>query len=98
MNVPGDSKKRKAERTQNAEELLDRGREYMVEKKFEQAYKLFERAAELEPENAEVRYHLGIANEARNMIDEAIKDYQESLKYDSRHKLARQRLHNLVGG
>jgi len=78
-------------------DIIEMAKFYLLNKKYAQALKLFRQALTLDPDNAEIYYHLGLTLEYKNQMDEAKKMYQEALRLKPQHTAAREHLNKLVG-
>ncbi len=65
------------------DEYIRLGQEQLDEGNFEQALEYFHAARELQPDNAEVIFYIGLTYSKMNQAEEAIKYYRKSLELDS---------------
>ncbi|MFC1546359.1 tetratricopeptide repeat protein [bacterium] len=92
-----DDKDLKGTSFSKVDELIELGKFYFINQKFEQAKKEFKRVLKLEPKNIEAFYNLALAYEATNDNDLAKKYYEQVLELDIKHKLAKEHLHKIIG-
>lgn len=79
------------------ETIVELGKFYFLNGKYEQAMREFNKALEINPKDADIYYHMGLICESRNKRDEAQDAYEQALEYDSKHFLARKHLNHLIG-
>ena len=60
----------------------------MLFRSYEQAVESFDRAASLDPENAEILYNRAVALAAGNRTEEALAAFQDALKIDPENRYA----------
>ncbi len=77
--------------------VIDLGKFYFLNGKYDAAIGEFMKAQEFDPENDDVYYNLGIAYEAKNELSKAKEKYLKCLELNDKHALARERLDKLVG-
>ena len=85
------------EKKAEVEELLELGRFYLLNSKFEEAIAQFRKVAELSPDDPEVCYNLGISYEGLGMIEEAKDNFRKALDLDPGLKKAEEHLDKLIG-
>ncbi len=83
--------------TSEKEELFETGKFYLINNRYEEALKVFEKLLKEDKDNPEIYYHIGLVKEANNDIDEAKKMFLETLKRNPNHKLAKKHLNKLLG-
>ncbi len=88
-----DHEKEKAQ----AIDLIEMGKFYFLNQKYDQAIKEFKRSLKLNPESSDCYYNLGLAYEAKNMFQEAKNMYTKAVDINGGCKLAREHLDKLVG-
>lgn len=79
------------------EDLIDLGKFYFINKKFENAKEMFLRALKMIPNNYEASYNLGLCYEAVNDVENAIIFYKKALEIKKDCKLANDHLQKLIG-
>ena len=80
------------------QDLLELGKFYFLNKKFEKAIEVFKKALKEDTINAEITYNLALAYEAVNDLDNAHIFYKKTIALNPEHKLAGEHLRKLVGG
>lgn len=78
-------------------ELIEMGKFYFLAGKYQEAKKEFNNALEINPNNPEIYFNLGVTSEACNEVESAKKVYEKAIKLDPAHKRARERLDKLIG-
>lgn len=76
--------------------LIELGKFYFLNEKYELAIKEFKEALKIEKNNTEVLYSLGIAYESTNKLFEARSAYLKTLELDTEHKLAKEHLDKMI--
>jgi len=79
------------------DDLMDLGKFYFLNKKFENAKEMFLKALKAIPNDHEAAYNLGLCYEAMNDIENAIIFYKKTLEINKDCKLANDHLQKLVG-
>ncbi|MCK5534569.1 tetratricopeptide repeat protein [bacterium] len=79
------------------QELIELGKFYFLNQKYDQAIKEFQEALKINSNNPQIYYNLGITYEAKNMIEQASKMYRQTLELKSDHVYAKEHLDKLVG-
>jgi tetratricopeptide (TPR) repeat protein len=90
-------KKNNPDNRNNLADIVEMAKFYLLNKKYEQALKLFRQAMVVNPNDPEIYYNLGLTLEYRNQLDEAKKMYQQALRLKADHSSAREHLNKLVG-
>lgn len=80
-----------------ADDLLELGKFYFMNSKFDRAIKTLEKAVKLDPRNFEIYYNMGVGFEAENLPDKAKEMYAKTLELHPEHQLAKEHLDKLVG-
>ena len=80
-----------------AGDLLELGKFYFLNEKYDEAIKVLQKAQKFDPFCAEIYYHLGMAYEAKNNLHEAKCMYLKATEVDPKFTLAQQHLDKLVG-
>ena len=83
--------------TENETALMEMGKFYFMNNKYDQAVAEFKKVLELNPNNAEAYYNIGLINETSNNTDEAKKMYSKVLSINPDYKTAREKLNRLIG-
>lgn len=84
--------------TKSQEEcIIELGKFYFLNGKYDAAIAEFEKARKFDPKNAELYYNIGIAYEAKNEISMAKDMYLKCLELNDKHTLAREHLDRMVG-
>ena len=84
-----------SEQTESA--LIEMGKFYFVNGKYDQARDEFNKALKLDPHNPELFYNLGLVSESKNNIKDAKKMYKKAIEIDSGYKSAKEHLEKLLG-
>jgi tetratricopeptide (TPR) repeat protein len=79
------------------QELIELGKFYFLNQKYDQAIKEFQKAIEINSKNPQGFYNLGIVYEAKNMIEKASRMYRRTLELKPDHVFAKEHLNKLVG-
>ena len=90
-------KKQSGDAPKNEAEIIEMGKFYFLNGKYDNAIDEFNKALEINPGNAEVYYHLGLIFENRNMSAEAQDMYEKALSINPNMKLAREHLNKIIG-
>jgi tetratricopeptide (TPR) repeat protein len=77
--------------------LIELGKFYFVNNKFDEAIAEFKKVLEVNPSNAEVYYNIGLIKEVSNLPNEAKDMYSKALAIRPDYKIARDRLNKLIG-
>ncbi len=83
--------------SEQKENLLETGKFYLINNRYEEALKVFEKLLEENKNDPEIYYHIGLVKEASNEVDDAKKMFLETLKLSPNHKLAKKHLNKLLG-
>ncbi|MDR2860688.1 MAG: tetratricopeptide repeat protein [Elusimicrobiota bacterium] len=78
-------------------QLMDIGKFYFLNNKFEEAVAEFKKVLEINPSNAEAYYNIGLINESSNKLEEAKEMYARALQIREDYKIAREKLNKLIG-
>jgi tetratricopeptide (TPR) repeat protein len=79
------------------DELVELGKFYFLNTKYDEAIEKYEEALELEPKDARIYYNLAIVYETMNMIDKAKHYFRLALELDECFTAAKEHLDKLVG-
>lgn len=79
------------------QDLIEMGKFYFLNHKYDEAIGEFQKAIKLNPKNPDIYYNLGLLYETKNMKPEAKQMYTKALELNEKHKLAREHLDKLVG-
>ncbi len=79
------------------ETLIELGKFYFVNKKYNEALDQFEKALSIEPENEEILHNIALIHEVNNETDKAKEIYQTILKINPENIPAREKLNKLSG-
>ena len=85
------------DRKEKAEKLIELGKFYFLNEKYNEAIEKFKEASKIDKNNAEIYYNLGIVYESKNLPDEASQMYTKTLELNSGHQLASKHLEKIVG-
>lgn len=77
--------------------LIELGKFYFLNEKYNQAIKEFEKALKINPVNQEIYYNLGIIYETLNQIVTAQEMFTRVLKLKENHLEAKKHLEKLIG-
>jgi len=80
-----------------AEDLLELGKFYFLNEKYDEAIKVLQKAQKFSTSSADIYYHLGLVYEAKNVLHEAKVMYLRATEIDPRFTLAQEHLDKLVG-
>lgn len=78
-------------------ELIEQGKFYFLNKRYNEAILEFQKALKLDPKNARILYELGAAHEGNGDIEITKVLYLKALEIDPKLKEAQERLDELVG-
>ena len=81
----------------NETELMELGKFYFLNNKYDEAVVKFNKVIGMNPNNAEAYYNIGLIKETNNDFDGAKKMYAKALNIDEAYKSARERLNKLIG-
>jgi tetratricopeptide (TPR) repeat protein len=81
----------------NDKDLIEMGKFYFINKKFENAKEMFFKVLNKDPFNYEVIYNIGLCFEAINDTENAIFYYKKTLEINKDYKLAVEHLEKLTG-
>ena len=92
-------KKTKSAQSENKTytDLIEAGKFYFVNGKFDKAIEEFNKALKLNPNDPEIYYNLGLAYESKSKLDEARKMYEKAVEINPNYSLAKQHLSKLIG-
>jgi tetratricopeptide (TPR) repeat protein len=90
-------KQKKKITDQTEQELIEMGKFYLINNKFDEAIIEFKKALEISPGNAEIYYNLGLVYETKNELDMAKKMYEKALSINPEYKIVKQHLDKIVG-
>jgi len=82
---------------QKVEKLIELGKFYFLNEKYDEAINKFKEAVKIDENNAEIYYNLGIVYESKNLPEEASQMYTKTLELNPSHKLASKHLEKIVG-
>lgn len=82
--------------SQQYEDLVELGKFYILSQRFDEAIKILKRARRLNNRDPQLYYDLGIAHEALNEKDDAIKAFRLALSLDPSLKAAAEHLERLI--
>ncbi|OIN98543.1 hypothetical protein AUJ66_00885 [Candidatus Desantisbacteria bacterium CG1_02_38_46] len=80
-----------------AQDLLELGKFYFLNEKYDEAIKVLQKAQKFNPFCADIYYHLGLVYEAKNNLHNAKVMYLKATEVDSQFTLAQEHLDKLVG-
>ncbi|MBU2567857.1 MAG: tetratricopeptide repeat protein [Elusimicrobia bacterium] len=90
-------KENRSQEVTEDQELVEMGKFYFVNGKYDEAVEEFKKALKVNPGSPEIFYNLGLVYESRNKPEEAIKMYKKALAIDPKYKLAKQHYEKLIG-
>ncbi len=90
-------KKEKSETKETEESLIELGKFYFINGKYDQAIEEFKKALKINPGSSEIYYNLGLVYEGKNNLEEARKMYEKASEIDPNNKLAMEHLKKIVG-
>lgn len=79
------------------EELFETGKFYLINNRYDEALKIFEQLLKENKNDPEVLYHVALAKEAKNELEEAKDIFLKVLEIQPKHKLAKKHLDKLLG-
>ena len=79
------------------QELIDLGKFYFLNQKYDEAIREFEKALKINTKNPQVYYNLGIVYEAKNMVEKASEMYRCVLELKPDYTFAKEHLDKLIG-
>lgn len=79
------------------QELIELGKFYFLNQKYDEAIKEFEKALKINSKSPQLYYNLGIVYEAKNMIEKASEMYRRALELDPNYTFAKEHLDKLIG-
>lgn len=85
------------DRKEKVEKLIELGKFYFLNEKYDEAIRKFKEAVKIDENNAEIYYNLGIVYESKNLPDEASQMYTKALELNPDHQLASKHLEKIVG-
>jgi len=85
------------DRKEKVEKLIELGKFYFLNEKYDEAISKFKEAVKIDENNAEIYYNLGIVYESKNLPEEASQMYTKTLELNPAHKLASKHLEKIVG-
>ncbi|MDI6640735.1 MAG: tetratricopeptide repeat protein [Elusimicrobiota bacterium] len=78
-------------------DLIEAGKFYFVNTKFDKAIEEFKKALKFNPNDPEIYYNLGLAYESKGELDEARKMYEKAVEINPNYSLAKEHLSKLIG-
>ena len=78
-------------------EIIELGKFYFINNKYDEAVTEFKKVLEINKNNAEAYYNIGLIHESRNDIQAAKEMYTKALTLQQDYKLVRDRLNKLIG-
>ena len=93
----GNNGERNKDDRKNEAELVEMGKFYFVNMKYDHAITEFNRALELNRENPEIYYNLGLAYEGKSDRDSAREMYEKALVINPEYAIAREHLDRILG-
>ncbi len=85
-----------SERKRDAQNLVELGKFYYLNQKYDQAVAEYRRAVELDPKNTDALFNLGIALETINDLEGAREAFEKLLELDPEYKGAQEHYDRLV--
>ncbi|MEO0164820.1 MAG: tetratricopeptide repeat protein [candidate division WOR-3 bacterium] len=79
-------------------DLIEIAEFYILSQKYEEAIKILQKAKKINDRDPRLYYNLGIAQEALNNRDEAIKFFRQALSLDPNFTSAQEHLDKLIKG
>ncbi|MFH1783985.1 MAG: tetratricopeptide repeat protein [bacterium] len=79
------------------QDLIEMGKFYFLNNKYDEAIGELKKAANLNPKNPDIYYNLGIIYETKNMQQEAREMFTKTLELNEKHQLAQEHLDKLIG-
>lgn len=77
--------------------LIELGKFYFINQKFDEAIKEFKKVIKLEPSNIDAYYNAGLAYEALNNVESAREYYEKTLALDATHVRAKEHIDKILG-
>ena len=77
--------------------LIEMGKFYFINRKYDKAVEEFKKAALVNPGNPEIYYNLGLAYEGKRESNLAKEMYEKALAIDPKYELAKEHLDKLIG-
>jgi len=84
-------------RKQKVEKLVELGKFYFLNEKYDEAIEKFKEASKIDEKNAEIYYNLGVVYESKNLPNDASQMYTRALELNPDHQLASKHLEKIVG-
>jgi len=84
-------------RKQKVEKLIELGKFYFLNEKYDEAIEKLKEASKIDEKNAEIYYNLGVVYESKNLPDDASQMYTRALELNPSHELASKHLEKIVG-
>ncbi|MEW6557883.1 MAG: tetratricopeptide repeat protein [Elusimicrobiota bacterium] len=78
-------------------DLIEKGKFYFLNGKYDEAIDEFEKVLKINPQNADAYFNLGITKEAKNDFSGAKKMFEKVIEIQPSHKSAKKHLDKLVG-
>ena len=85
--ITEDSKEKKIE------ELIELGKFYFVNERYDEAIRNFKKAVKIDKNNAEIYYNLGIVYESKKLFMKADQMYTKALELNPDHELAKKHVY-----
>jgi len=85
--------KQKVEKKETANELVTKGNQAFIAKRYDDAIDFYKQAIAVNPRSIDAHYDLAISYEKKGMLDESIEAYKHVIKIDPTHAQA----HNNLG-
>jgi len=82
---------------QKVEKLIELGKFYFLNEKYDEAIEKFKEASKIDEKNAEIYYNLGVVYESKNLPNDASQMYTRALELNPGHQLASKHLEKIVG-
>ncbi|MCD6246651.1 tetratricopeptide repeat protein [candidate division WOR-3 bacterium] len=79
----------------DVKELIEEGKFYFLNQKYNEALQYLNKALEKDPENIEVLYTIGIIYESINNPDKALEYFKKVIKIDPQHEDAIIHIHSI---
>lgn len=87
---------KESERKTDAEKMVELGKFYYLNQKYDQAVEEYRKAVALDPKNLDARYNLGVALETINDLEGAREAFEKLLELDPNYKGAQEHYDRLV--
>lgn len=78
-------------------DILELGKFYFLNEKYDEAIQTFQRCIDLDPQLAQAYYNLGLVYETKNEHSLAKEMYRKAVELDPKFNLAQEHLERLVG-